>query len=99
MRKWQTVLVSLVLIIGVAVVVIIEIGFFLSPQDSLRSAEMIVAVSCGETQQRADCRWRHQAACHSYGRVLPGGHDGLACHDSHTDSIRQIYFLINLTNR
>ncbi len=31
---------------------IVGIGFFLSPQDPLRKADMIVAVSGGETQQR-----------------------------------------------
>jgi uncharacterized SAM-binding protein YcdF (DUF218 family) len=31
---------------------VIGLGFYLSPQDSLRSADVIVAVSGGETQQR-----------------------------------------------
>lgn len=34
------------------VAVIIGIGFFLSPQDDLRPADVIVAISGGETQQR-----------------------------------------------
>ncbi len=45
----------LVLVAGTAVLVIgliVGIGFYLSPQDSLKQADMIVAVSGGETEQR-----------------------------------------------
>lgn len=38
--------------IGIAVLVIVGIGFFLSPQDKLQHADAIVAVSGGETSQR-----------------------------------------------
>lgn len=45
----------LVLVAGTAVLVIgliVGIGFYLSPQDKLKQADMIVAVSGGETEQR-----------------------------------------------
>ena len=40
-------------IAALIVAAIIGVGFFLSPQDSLRPSDVIVAVSGGETQQRA----------------------------------------------
>lgn len=45
-----------IVVIGLGLLVIgfiIGVGFFLSPQDTLRRADMIVAVSGGETEQRA----------------------------------------------
>lgn len=45
----------LVLVAGTAALVIgliVGIGFYLSPQDNLKQADMIVAVSGGETEQR-----------------------------------------------
>ncbi len=41
------------LLLVAVVTLIVGIGFYLSPQDDLRPADMIVAVSGGETQQRA----------------------------------------------
>lgn len=45
-----------IVVIGLSLLVIgfiVGVGFFLSPQDTLRRADMIVAVSGGETEQRA----------------------------------------------
>lgn len=48
--KWF--LVFLVGSVTLVIALIIGIGFYLSPQDSLKQADMIVAVSGGETEQR-----------------------------------------------
>lgn len=53
MKRWQIALAVIVAGIAAAVLAVVGVGFYLSPQDGLRSADMIVAVSGGETQQRA----------------------------------------------
>jgi hypothetical protein len=47
---WIVGVVVALVLAGVAIIV--GIGFFLSPQDKLRHADVIVAVSGGETEQR-----------------------------------------------
>jgi len=44
--------IGLVIVAALLALAIIGIGFFLSPQDKLRHADMIVAISGGETPQR-----------------------------------------------
>lgn len=48
--KWFSIIIfgTVALVVGL----IVGIGFYLSPQDELRQADMIVAVSGGETEQR-----------------------------------------------
>jgi uncharacterized SAM-binding protein YcdF (DUF218 family) len=48
--KWAAII--LLGSVGVIILVIIGVGFFLSPQSDLQKADVIVAVSGGETQQR-----------------------------------------------
>jgi uncharacterized SAM-binding protein YcdF (DUF218 family) len=48
--KWGAILIAAT--IAVMVMLVVGVGFFLSPQDKLKSADVIVAISGGETQQR-----------------------------------------------
>jgi uncharacterized SAM-binding protein YcdF (DUF218 family) len=50
-RLWRWLL-ALVVIVGLIVGTVIGIGYFLSPQSQLHPADLIVAISGGETQQR-----------------------------------------------
>ncbi len=52
MRFFKRFVISLVVLAGVVALLIVGIGFFLSPQDRLQHADMIVAISGGETTQR-----------------------------------------------
>jgi uncharacterized SAM-binding protein YcdF (DUF218 family) len=52
MRTLKVILISLGAVALTVTVVIVGVGFFLSPQDQLQPADVIVAVSGGETQQR-----------------------------------------------
>lgn len=45
-------IVGMVVLIAIVVGTVVGVGFFLSPQDELQTADVIVAVSGGETEQR-----------------------------------------------
>ncbi len=52
MRVAIALLITVGILLGTVAAAIIGIGFYLSPQDDLRKADAIVAVSGGETKQR-----------------------------------------------
>ncbi|TAK89280.1 YdcF family protein [Patescibacteria group bacterium] len=54
MKIMQRLAIALVGLVVIIVGFIVGVGFFLSPQDKLQTADIIVAVSGGETEQRAN---------------------------------------------
>ncbi|HUC20495.1 MAG TPA: YdcF family protein, partial [Candidatus Polarisedimenticolaceae bacterium] len=52
MKLLMAFLITAATLVLVVVTIIVGIGFFLSPQSQLQDADLIVAVSGGETQQR-----------------------------------------------